>query len=94
MRFAVPTVDEPPAMTVAAADLYLARHIAAARLLQRSPPGTPCDPADARASAVASAACDAIPGSLVTEAHDLFRSRHRCESLLSCPLGPSPRGAR
>lgn len=94
MRFAVPPVDAPGMTLDDAVALFHARHVAGARLLQRSPPGTPCDPADAAARNAAAAACEALPPALHAAAWEAFREAHRCPSLEQCPLGPRPRGAR
>lgn len=94
-----PAAPPPPVAEVAmsideAAALFRARHVASAKLLQRSPPGTPCDLADAAARDKAALACEAIPAAIRAEAWDLFRSNHDCKVLEHCPLGPRPRGGR
>lgn len=89
-----PPVPEVAMSVDQAAALFRARHLASARLLQRSPPGTPCDPADAAARDKAALACEAIPAAIRAEAWDLFRSNHDCKVLEHCPLGPRPRGGR
>lgn len=92
-----PAPAPPPevAMTLEeAAARFCARHVASARLMQRSPPGTACDPADAAARDKAAAACEEIPATIRTAAWDSFRAGHDCRVLEQCPLGPRPRGAR
>lgn len=89
-----PLVAEVAMSIDEAAALFRARHLASARLLQRSPPGTPCDLADAAARDKAALACEAIPAAIRAEAWDAFRSNHDCKVLEHCPLGPRPRGGR
>jgi len=109
MLFEVPTVPEeepeapappvpaPPAPTMSteqAVALYRARHIASATLLQRNPPGFPCDPRDAEKRDAAALACEAIPPATIAAAWAAWREEHHCSALESCPLGPRPRGGR
>jgi hypothetical protein len=102
LRFAAPALpDDPlpaavvaaPALTVAeAAERYYQRHLAAARMLQRNPPGRPVDSRDAAAHVAADARCAEIPAAMIPEAWEAFRARHDCRVLEQCPLGPNPRG--
>ena len=74
-----------------AVELLRARHVAAARLIQRSPSGGACDPADAAAWRAAAARVEEVPGALIHEAVLAWREQHECRELAECPLGPRPR---
>lgn len=71
--------------------LLMRRHVAAARLLQRSPPGSACDPADAAAWRALADECEAMSDEVLAAAADVRRAQHSCRELAACPLGPRPR---
>jgi len=91
----VPVLAAPPSVShEEALALVAARHAAAAILIVRSPPGSPCDPRDAARWSAAVAAVDALPDLVRARAVDAFRATHRCARLAHCPLASRGRHAR